>query len=106
MKKFCAGLLLLVLLMPTLSLRDDQVKLGTLLIKLNLHRDSWKTSDNGSKDHDRYRLNLPDYLEHLKVTPVTALHFDSSSSALHFISLRISAQDSTPIRTGRAPPLA
>jgi hypothetical protein len=105
MKKLCAGLLLVVLLMPTLSLRDDEVKLGTLLLKLNLHRDSWKTSDNGPKDHDRYRLNLPDYLEHLRLTPVTALHFDSSSSAVQSISPRISAQDSTPIRTGRAPPL-
>jgi hypothetical protein len=106
MKKLCAGLLLIVLLMPTLSLRDDVVKLGTLLLKLNLHRDSWKTSDNGAKDHDRYRLDLPDYLEHLKLTPVTALHFDTSSSAVQSISPRISAQDSTAIRTGRAPPLA
>ncbi len=105
MKKVCAGLLLIVLLMPTLSLRDDEVKLGTLLLKLNLHRDSWKTSDNGPQDHDRYRLNLPDYLEHLKLTPVTALHFDSSSSAVHFVSPRISAHDPTSIRTGRAPPL-
>jgi len=40
MKKVCAGLLLIVLMMPTLSLRDDEVKLGTLLLKLNLHRDS------------------------------------------------------------------
>src|SRR5438477_9967944 len=105
MKKLCAGLLLVVLLMPTLSVRDDQVKLGTLLLKLNLHRDSWKTSDSGPKDHDRYRFNLPDDLEHLKLTAVTALHSDGSFSAVHFISHHISAQDSTPIRTGRAPPL-
>jgi hypothetical protein len=105
MKKVCAGLLLAVLLMPTLSLRDDEVKLGSLLLKLNLHRDSWKTSDNGPKDQVRYRLNLPDYLEHLKLPPVTALHFDTSSSVVQSISPRISAQDSTPIRTGRAPPL-
>jgi hypothetical protein len=105
MKKFCAGLLLLVFLMPTLSLRDDEAKLNTLLLKLNLHKDSLKTSDNSPKDRDRYRLDFPDYLEHLKLTTVAALHFDDSSSAVHSISHHISAQDSTPIRTGRAPPL-
>src|SRR4029077_18184855 len=105
MKKFCAGLLLIVFLMPALSVRDDEAKLSNLLLKLNLHRDSLKTSDNSPKDRDRYRLNLPDYLEHLKLTPVTVLHFDHSSSAVHSVSHHISAQHSTPIRTGRAPPL-
>jgi len=105
MKKFCAALLLLVFLMPTLSLRDDEAKLNALLVKLNLHKDSLKTSDNSPKDRDRYRLDFPDYLEHLKLTAVTTLHFDDSPSALHSISYCISAQDSTPIRTGRAPPL-
>jgi len=105
MRKVCSGLLLLLLLTPALSVRDDEVKLGTLLLKLNLHKDSWKTSDNGPKDHDRYRLNLPDYLEHLKLTAVTTLHFDESSSVLHFITSPLAAQDSSPIHTGRAPPL-
>jgi len=105
MKKFFAALLLIVFLMPTLSLRDDEAKLSGLLLKLNLHKDSLKTSDNAPKDRDRYRLNFPDYLEYLKLTPSIALHFDDSSSAVHFISHHISAQDSTPIRTGRAPPL-
>lgn len=96
-----------MLLMPALLVRDDEVKLSNLLLllKLSQHKDSWKTSDGGPKDHDRYRLNLPDHLDHLKLTAVTALHFDHSSSAVHFISHQISAQVSTPIRTGRAPPL-
>src|SRR6188472_2460145 len=104
MKKVCAGLLVLLLLMPTLSVKDDELKIGDLLLKLDFHQDSFKKSDAGSKDHARYKLDLPDHVYDLVFERARALRFDDSAP-LALPSHPTFAQNCVACDAGRAPPL-
>jgi hypothetical protein len=103
MKHLCACFVLLLLVFPALSVRDDEVRLANLLLSGTSHDLAISGLDRLSKDHGCKRA-LVDQLDHLKITPVSGLHLDTSFTILRF-SLRDSFREpASTIREGRAPP--
>jgi hypothetical protein len=104
-KHWCATLLVVFLLVPVISVRDDEVRLASLLQKLNSHNRTMSSVDRPVIDPGvRGRAGLIDQFDNLRVTAVSSLVFDTSFSILRLFYQDIFPDYAVSIRVGRAPP--
>ena len=106
-RRLCTCFLALVLLVPTISFRDDAIRLSAFLTDEGPSDDSLTVKGHfQDSDYDPALAVLLEGLECIHLAPVCSLHVDVSSSPCVLIESVGSRNRSVAAPVGRAPPLA
>ena len=104
-KRLCTCIFVFLLLIPALSTHDDAVSLSAFQPGYNSNDNTLVAVRHLAKaSFDSAQATLLENLETLQVAPVSVLHIQISSTAVHLIETTEGCNRNVAVPVGRAPP--